>query len=189
MTFSRQFWDLLLVATLLFGGVFIWTTRATSDAVATTPAPAPAAIQPAPLVGHPAPEFTLTATDGSQVALSDLRGKVVLINFWATWCPPCRAEMPAIQQAYDRFRDQGFLVLAVNQQEDVASVVRFMSEQRLTFPALLDSNARVSADYQARALPSSFFVDRRGIIRVVYRGPMSRGMIEGAIEQLIAEIP
>ncbi|MCS6842167.1 MAG: TlpA family protein disulfide reductase [Roseiflexus sp.] len=189
MTFSRHIWDLLLVATLLFGSVFIWTTRITPNAAATTPAPQSAVAQPAPRIGHPAPEFALTAVNGSQVALSDLRGQVVLINFWATWCPPCRAEMPAIQQAYDRFRDQGFLVLAVNQQEDAASVAKYMSEQRLTFPALLDSDARVSTDYQARVLPSSFFVDRRGIIRAVYRGPMSRGMIEGAIEQLIAETP
>ena len=116
MMFSRRIWDLLLVATLLTGGAFIWVTRIAPGAPATTQAPEPAATQPAPLVGHPAPGFTLIAIDGSQVALDDLRGQVVLINLWATWCPPCRAEMPAIQQAYERFRDQGFVVLAVNQQ-------------------------------------------------------------------------
>lgn len=189
MTFSRRVWDLLLIATLLTGSVFIWTTRVAPGAPATAPAPEPAAMQPAPRVGHPAPGFTLSAIDGSQVALDDLRGQVVLINLWATWCPPCRAEMPAIQQAYERFRDQGFVVLAVNQQEDAASVAAYMTGQRLTFPALLDSDARVSAAYQVRVLPSSFFIDRRGIVRAVYRGPMSRGMIEGTIEQLIAEMP
>ncbi len=189
MTFSRRMWDLLLVATLLAGSAFIWATRVVPGAPATAPAPEPAATQPAPLVGHPAPEFTLSAIDGSQVALDDLRGQVVLINLWATWCPPCRAEMPAIQQAYERFRDQGFVVLAVNQQEDAARVVAYMNEQRLTFPALLDSDALVGAAYQVRVLPSSFFLDRRGVIRAVYRGPMSRGMIEGTIEQLIAETP
>lgn len=189
VTFSRNIWDLALVATLLLGSAFIWMTRATSGAVAMPLVSEPTAAQPAPLVGHPAPEFALTAIDGSQIALSDLRGQVVLINFWATWCPPCRAEMPAIQQAYERFRDQGFTVLAVNQQEDSATVVQYMHDQRLTFPALLDSDTRVSVAYQARALPSSFFVDRRGIIRAVYRGPMSRGMIEGTVEQLVAENP
>lgn len=97
--------------------------------------------------------------------------------------------MPAIQQAYERFHAQGFTVLAVNQQEDGATVVQYMHDQRLTFPVLLDSDARVGATYQVRVLPSSFFVDRRGIIRAVYRGPMSRGMIEGAVEQLVAENP
>ncbi len=189
VTSSRTIWDLALVATLLIGSAFIWMTRVSSGAVATPRAPEPAAAQPAPLVGHPAPEFTLTAIDGSQVALSDLRGQVVLINLWATWCPPCRAEMPAMQQAYERFRNQGFVVLAVNQQEDSAKVVQYMNDQRLTFPALLDSDARVSAAYQVRVLPSSFFVDRQGMIRAVYRGPMSRGMIEGTIEQLVAEAP
>ncbi len=189
MISSRTIWDLALVATLLIGSIFIWMTRATPGAVATPVVPEPAAAQPAPLVGHPAPEFTLTAVDGAQVSLSDLRGQVVLINLWATWCPPCRAEMPAIQQAYERFRDQGFIVLAVNQQEESAVILKYMNDQRLTFPALLDSDARVSAAYQARVLPSSFFIDRRGIIRAVYRGPMSRGMIEGTIEQLVAEAP
>lgn len=189
MTFSRNIWDLALVATLLLGSAFIWTTRSTSGADVMPLVAEPTAAQPAPLVGHPAPEFALTAVDGSQIALSDLRGQVVLINLWATWCPPCRAEMPAIQQAYERFHAQGFTVLAVNQQEDGATVVQYMHDQRLTFPVLLDSDARVGATYQARVLPSSFFVDRRGIIRAVYRGPMSRGMIEGAVEQLVAENP
>jgi Thiol-disulfide isomerase and thioredoxins len=122
MTFSQKIWDLLFIATFLIGSAFIWMTRTTPGAASPTIAPAPAATQPAPLVGHPAPEFTLTAADGSQVALNDLRGRVVLINLWATWCPPCRAEMPAIQQAYERFRDQGFIVLAINQQEDVRAL-------------------------------------------------------------------
>ncbi|MGB9753218.1 MAG: alkyl hydroperoxide reductase [Roseiflexus castenholzii] len=189
MPFSRNLWDLFLVATLLIGSVFIWTTRMTSGIAAPSLTPAPGDMQPAPRIGHPAPEFTLTAIDGTEMTLSDLRGQVVLINLWASWCPPCRAEMPAIQHAYERFHDQGFIVLAVNQQEDVATVVQYMHDQQLTFPALLDSDARVGAAYQVRMLPSSFFVDRRGMIRAVYRGPMSRGMIEGTIEQLIAETP
>ncbi|MGQ9547996.1 MAG: TlpA family protein disulfide reductase [Roseiflexus sp.] len=190
MMLSRRMWDLLLVMALLSGGAFIWATRIVPGVSVTVSAPEPAAaLQPAPLVGHPAPGFTLSAIDGSQVALDDLRGQVVLINLWATWCPPCRAEMPAIQQAYERFRDQGFVVLAVNQREDATKVVAYMNEQRLTFPALLDSDAWVGAAYQVRVLPSSFFIDRRGIIRAVYRGPMSRGMIESTIEQLVAETP
>ena len=91
MVFSQRIWDLLLVATLLTGGAFIWATRVTPGVPAAAPAPEPAATQPAPLVGHPAPGFTLSSIDGSQVALDDLRGQVVLINLWATWCPPCRA--------------------------------------------------------------------------------------------------
>lgn len=189
VTSSRRVWDVLFLITLLFGSTFIWMARTVPSPASTEPVPEPVATQPAPLAGHPAPEFTLMDIDGSPVTLGNLRGQVVLINVWATWCPPCRAEMPAIQQAYERFRDQGFVVLAINQQEDATSVAAFMHEQRLTFPALLDYDARVSAAYQVRVLPSSFFIDRRGVIRAVYRGPMSRGMIEGTIEQLVAEAP
>ena len=134
-----------------------------------------------------APDFTLPALDGTSVMLSKIKGQVALINIWATWCPPCRAEMPTIQATYEQYRDQGFTVLAVDVQEDPRTIAAFMREYKLTFPALLDLDGTVSQTYQAYALPSSFFVDRKGIIRAVYRGPMPRGVIAGTVEQLLQE--
>jgi len=114
---------------------------------------------------------------------------VVLINVWATWCPPCRAEMPAIQQAYAEYHERGFTVLAVNQREDASAITPFLEQHGLTFPIMLDSDGQASAAYHTSALPSSFFVDRRGVIRTVYHGPMPPSVINGTIEQLLQERP
>lgn len=188
MALSRTEWNTLLVVVLVCGSLFIAITRARPPvAGAIAPVQGAAERDPAPRAGHPAPDFSLTTLTGESLALSDLQGQVVLINVWATWCPPCGTEMPAIQAAYDQYRDQGFVVLAVNLREGQQAVAGYMHERRLTFPALLDSDGSVSAAYQARALPSSFFIDRQGIVRAVYRGPMSRGVIDGTVTQLLAE--
>jgi peroxiredoxin len=168
--------------------MFIVATRVRPPG--TTAAPAAATdvvLAPAPLPDHPAPNFALTNLDGTSITLLDLRGQVLLINVWATWCPPCRVEMPSIQAAHEQYHDQGFSVLAVNLQEDPAIVSAFMRDYQLTFPALLDRDGQVSRTYQAVALPSSFFVDRQGVIRAVYRGPMPRSTIAGTVEQLLQE--
>ena len=186
---SRNGWNRLLAGTLLLGSLFIALTRVqpTLPSTQTGRAVAQVADQPAPVANAPAPDFTLTALDGSQISLSDLKGQVVLVNIWATWCPPCRAEMPTIQTVYEQYRDQGFIVLAIDQDEDLRTVAGFMNENKLTFPALLDIGNRVGRTYQATSLPSSFFIDKRGVIRTVYRGPMPRSVIAGTIEQLLNE--
>lgn len=186
----RQWWNLLLAVVLLAGSLFIIATRVQSEAVA-TPALSRSVIAdtPAPQANHPAPDFALSDLDGATVQLSALRGQVVLVNVWATWCPPCRAEMPMIEAAYARYRDQGFTVLAVNQREDARTVAAYIAVSGLSFPTLLDRDGAVSAAYRANVLPSSFFIDRAGVVRAVYRGPMSRGVIAGTVEQLLAEEP
>jgi cytochrome c biogenesis protein CcmG, thiol:disulfide interchange protein DsbE len=187
---SQRQWNLLLLAVLIAGSLFIAATRVRPGAAAT-----PLAVRtdmlpdPAPLPDHPAPGLALPQLDGTQRTLGELRGQVVLINIWATWCPPCRAEMPAIQQAYTTYRDRGFTVLAVNQGEDATAIAPFLEQHGLTFPSLLDRDGQASATYQARVLPSSFFVDRRGVIRAVYRGPMPSRVIAGTVEQLLEERP
>ena len=178
---------LLLASVFLLGSIFIMVTRvrpATAGGRQLAPAAPP---QAAPLPNHLAPDFTLSGLDGTPVRLAELRGQVVLINVWATWCPPCRAEMPAIQAVYDRYRDQGFQVLAVDLGEDREVVAAFMRERGLTFSALLDREGEVANLYRSSVLPSSFFVDRLGVIRAVYRGPMPRGVIAGTVEQLLKE--
>jgi peroxiredoxin len=184
---STKHWNGIIVATLLVGAGFITATRAAPVALPAAPVIEAPAGQPAPEANHPAPDFTLPALDGQQVTLSQLRGQVVLVNIWATWCPPCRSEMPAIQASYDRYREQGFTVLAVNQQEDAATVAAYFRENGLAFPALLDRKASVAASYQARVLPSSFFIDRNGTVRVVYRGPLPQGILDGTVQQLLGE--
>jgi cytochrome c biogenesis protein CcmG, thiol:disulfide interchange protein DsbE len=186
--FTSRHWRWCFAGVLIMGSMFIVATRVQPpDTTAASAAVADVALTPAPLADHPAPGFSLANLNGTNTALIDLKGQVLLINVWATWCPPCRVEMPSIQAAYEQYHDQGFTVLAVNLQEDPAVVAAFMRDYQLTFPALLDRNGQVSRTYQAVALPSSFFVDRRGVIRAVYRGPMPRSTIVGTVEQLLQE--
>lgn len=135
-----------------------------------------------------APSFALSSVMGDKFDLSTLKGQVVLVNFWATWCPPCRAEMPAIDAVYRARKDAGFIVLAVDLQEDSAQVKAFRDQFNLSFPLLLDADGEVSLRYQIRGLPTSFFLDRRGIIReMVIGGVMAREFIEGQVVPLLAE--
>ena len=143
---------------------------------------------PAPRQGFLAPDFTLSTPDGESFTLSDLRGQAVLVNLWATWCPPCRAEMPAIQKLYDEYKDQGFVVLGVNMtyQDNPSAVVPFVQENQLTFPILLEETGEVAEKYELRSLPSSFFIGRDGIIQeVVIGGPMSEALLRTRIESIL----
>jgi cytochrome c biogenesis protein CcmG/thiol:disulfide interchange protein DsbE len=141
-----------------------------------------------PHEGFYAPVFTLPDTDNVDVSLVDLKGFPVIINFWATWCPPCRAEMPALQSVYQRYKDQGLVVLAVNTtyQDSIDKVSIFVSDNNLTFPILLDEMSQTSTDYQIRSLPTTFFIDKDGIIRdVVIGGPMSEALLYIRVEGLL----
>ena len=141
----------------------------------------------APQQGFLAPDFELSAPSGETVKLSDLRGQAVLVNLWATWCPPCREEMPAIETMYKEYKDQGFVVLAVNMtyQDEPQKIEPFLSAQGLTFPILLDETGAMANDYQMRSLPSSFFIGRDGIItEVVIGGPMSEKRLRQRSEAL-----
>jgi thiol-disulfide isomerase/thioredoxin len=108
--------------------------------------------------------FSLKLVDGRTVTLSSFRGKVVFLNFWATWCPPCRAEMPSMEVLYRRFRDQGLEFLAVDIMENSKDVSAFLSDYKLSFPAALDSSGSISNNYGIQAIPATFIVDRDGRI-------------------------
>ncbi len=106
--------------------------------------------------------FTLTDLQGKTWTLKDLKGKVVLVNFWATWCPPCRKEMPDLEALYNRFQDQGFVILAVSEDEETAKVAPFIAEQKITYPILLDPGNKVNNLFQVEGIPKSFVYDREG---------------------------
>jgi peroxiredoxin len=108
--------------------------------------------------------FTLPLLSGGNAALSAYKGKVVILNFWATWCPPCRVEMPSMETLYRRFNDQGLEILAVDVGEDALTVQRFMRNYGYTFPILLDRDSRVSSIYGIEAIPTTYIIDREGKI-------------------------
>jgi peroxiredoxin len=106
-------------------------------------------------------DFTLSDLDGKTWRLRDLQGKIVLVNFWATWCPPCRKEMPDLQALYDKYKDRGFVVLSISD-EDAPKISRFLAQTRITYPVLLDPGSRVHASFQVDGIPKSFVYDRGG---------------------------
>jgi peroxiredoxin len=128
-----------------------------------------------PEVGRPAPDFGLAVLQGGELHLSQLRRHPVLINFWASWCAPCRTEMPEIVAAYAAHRAAGLEVLAVNltDQESRRAVRRFVAEMSMAFPVLLDERGRVRRAYQLRGVPTTVFVDTAGVVRVIHPGPLT----------------
>ncbi|MGH2618948.1 MAG: TlpA disulfide reductase family protein [Anaerolineales bacterium] len=174
----------LIAGVVALGGV--WTFLSRVPPAATTGGAPP----PSPREEFSAPDFTLDLLGGGQLTLSEQRGKVVMVNLWASWCPPCRAEMPAIEEVYEAFQPQGLVVLGVNTtfQDAETDVAAFVHEFGLTFPILLDREGGVSRRYQLRGLPSTFFIDRQGIIRtVVIGGPMNETVIRSKVQELLSE--
>ncbi len=139
------------------------------------------------LMGEPAPDFTLTNLAGQPVALSDYSGKVILVNFWATWCPSCISELPDYEQVYQRYGGQAddFVVLGVNLQEGQTQVEDYVTGLGLTFPVLLDEDGHVTTrQYQVTGMPASFIIDRRGVIFYRHLGPMSVETLQAKLAEL-----
>ena len=126
-------------------------------------------LQAASLSG-PAPDFTLKAMDGKNVKLSELAGNVVLINFWASWCGPCREEMPLLNDLHNKYEALGFTVLGVNVEEQAAPAIGFINKSPVDFPILFDSKNSVSQAYKVVAMPTTIVVDRDGNIRYEHKG-------------------
>ena len=142
-----------------------------------------------PRVGKPAPDFELTLIDGTKVRLSDLRGKPVWINFWATWCPPCRAENPDIQEVYNEHKDtDGLVILAPAIGEGRDTVAGYMDRADLHYPVGTDATTQIAANYRVLGIPTHIFVDREGIIRDMRVGAMSKKTMEKKVA-LIAGSP
>jgi len=129
----------------------------------------PASVMAAAQQG-PAPDFTLKSRSGENLKLSELRGEVVMVNFWASWCGPCRQEMPLLDQLYKRYQPMGFTILGVNVEEDTAAAEKVLQEIPVSFPVLYDSKNQVSQQYGVSAMPSTFLVDRDGKLRYLHKG-------------------
>ncbi len=123
-----------------------------------------------PEIGKLAPDFTLTGMDGQKVSLSDLRGKPVLLNFWASWCGPCRMEMPFLQKIYEKWTGKDLVLLAINLQEEPTKVREFVESAGFTFPVLLTTGNEIPLAYNIRGIPATFFVDADGVIRDIKVG-------------------
>lgn len=130
--------------------------------------------------GNAAPDFELTTIAGDKVRLSDLKGKVVFVNLWATWCPPCRAEMPEMVRFYKDYSSKNIEVLAVNltDSDSEKEVKKFAKEYKLNFPVLLDPDGKVGNTYKTVTIPTTFIIDKKGIIKQKHIGPMSYEMME-----------
>ena len=137
--------------------------------------------------GDLAPDFTLTTLDGKKVQLSELKGKKVIVNFWATWCPPCKAEMPHMQNFYEDFSDEENIeILAVNMtsEDKEESVQNFVQDYELTFPIPLDTEGVVRETYQVLRIPTSYMIDTKGRIQNKIEGPMDENMIKDFVSNL-----
>lgn len=128
-------------------------------------------LQRGPSTGYAAVDFTLPDLSGTPVTLSDLRGKIVFLNLWATWCAPCRAEMPSMQALYERFKGRDFTMIAVSEDTNAEDVAAFAKELKLTFPILLDTSNRLPGRFGVTGYPETFIIDRDGRVIEHFVGP------------------
>ena len=122
------------------------------------------------LAGQPAPDFALKSIDGVNLRLSEFRGEVVMINFWATWCGPCRQEMPLLDELHQRYQKVGFRLLGINIDDDRRSATKMVRVLKVGFPVLMDERKEVSRLYDVDAMPATLLIDRSGIVRYVHHG-------------------
>jgi cytochrome c biogenesis protein CcmG, thiol:disulfide interchange protein DsbE len=135
----------------------------------------------------PAPDFHMTDLHGQSVSLADTRGQVVLINNWATWCPPCREEMPALEAFYQKYQDRGFVVIAIDAGEPAKDVQEFVERLGLTFPVWLDPDQEALKTFRNPALPSSYLVDREGTVRLAWSGLVTYQALEEYVTPFLEE--
>lgn len=138
-------------------------------------------------VNFPAPDVQLTDLHGNPVALSDFRGHVVLYNAWATWCPPCKEEMPTLQAYFDAYKDDKFVIIAIEDGQPLNEVRAFVEEHGLTFPVWPDPEYKATTAFRANSLPTSFVIDREGTVRLTWTGAVTRAMLEKYVTPLLKQ--
>ena len=174
----------ILTSILLLGAIWTFLSRVREPSFRQPGPP------PNPKEGFAAPDFTLDLLDGGQLTLSELRGHPVVLNLWASWCLPCRSEMPSIEQAYQDYKDAGLIVIGLNvtSQDSESDARAFVQEFGLTFPIVLDRDGSVQSRYLLLGLPSTYFIDQTGTIRsVIVGGPMSEATIQSNIQDVLQE--
>lgn len=139
-------------------------------------------------VNYPAPELTLSDLAGTSVSLADYRGQVVLVNLWATWCPPCKDEMPALEAFYRKYQSQGFVIVAINDGDPTEDVIQFAQEYGLTFPVWLDPTYIATEQaFKTLSLPSSFVIDREGTIVLSWVGGINAKTLEKYVAPIVEQ--
>ncbi|MED4569617.1 thiol-disulfide oxidoreductase ResA [Brevibacillus agri] len=136
-------------------------------------------------VGRDAPNFSLEQLNGTPVTLSDLRGKGVVLNFWGTWCEPCKAEMPALQKQYEASKDKGLVVLGVNIGESAITVEQFVKQVDVNFPILMDRQSNITKLYRIGPIPTTFFIDPDGEVQEIFVGQMTESIIAENVAKIL----
>jgi peroxiredoxin len=178
---SRFTWSIIIVALALLGIGWI----ALSQETVTSLDPG-SNITEAPIPGYLAPQFVLNSTLGEEIALEDYLGRPIVLNFWATWCPPCRAEVPHFQDASVKYNGR-VAIVGVDQGEPQSVVTDFANSFALSYPLLLDQDNTVNRQYGVSALPTTVFVDAQGVVREVYTGIINGAVLQDRIENLLDE--
>jgi thiol-disulfide isomerase/thioredoxin len=174
MKLSRVQWNLLIVVVLVAGAAWTIASRA------------PGALATRERARRATPDISLPTLDGGMFRLSQQSGKPVIVNFWATWCPPCRAELPAFEEVYKNHRGEGLVIVGVDIVEPQDVVTKFVSDMGLTFPIALDSDGEALALYRVQGLPMTLFIGRDGTIRdMTVGGPLTKAAIESKVTDLM----
>jgi len=174
MKLSRTRWNVLIVVILVAGIAWTVASRVTTAQATRDRA------------RRATPDFSLDTLDGGKFKLSDQVGQLVIVNFWATWCQPCRAELPAFEEVYQNNRAKGLVVVGVDVAEPPDAVAKYVSEMGLTYPIALDAGGEATELYRIEGMPTTFFVGRDGRIRdMVIGGPLTKAAIESKVTELL----
>jgi len=176
---SRFEWTIWIVVAALLGGAWILVSKEEVREASTL------TLTEAPIVGHLAPDFTLQTPIGESYTLSDFRGQPVVLNFWASWCGPCRVEMPFFERTQMKYNGQA-AVIGVNQGESVEIVRDFGVRQGISYPLLVDDDNRVNLDYNVNSLPTTIFIDADGVVQEVIVGIVNQAVLEDRVEGMMA---
>ena len=178
---SQLEWAVLFVLTAVLGSAWIFISREPIDLPRD-----PISLTEAPMVGFQAPNFTLRTPLGETVTLADYQGQPVVLNFWASWCGPCRIEMPHLQSASLKYNGRS-AVIGVNQGEAPRTVTDFGNEFAISYPLLVDQDSAVNRTYLVNSLPTTIFIDSEGVVREILIGTLTQAVLEDRIERLLAE--